>query len=217
LLLPHGYDGQGPEHSSAHIERFLTLCADDNLQIVNATTAAQFFHVLRRQTRRDVRRPLVIFTPKSLLRARVARSPVADLNVGSFEEVLDDPAAPPVDDVRRILLTSGKVAYDAMTRRDSTSAPVAVLRVEQLYPWPGDELASHIARYEHAREVVWLQEEPENIGPWPFLSGRVQRLLRPDCKFRVASRPESDSPATGSLTVHRQEQRDLMEDAFAGL
>jgi multifunctional 2-oxoglutarate metabolism enzyme len=217
LLLPHGYDGQGPEHSSAHIERFLTLCADDNLQVVNATTAAQYFHVLRRQARRDVRRPLVIFTPKSLLRARVARSPVTDLNVGSFQEVLDDPAAPPVDDVRRILLTSGKVAYDAMTHRDSASAPVAVLRVEQLYPWPGDELASQIARYEHASEVVWLQEEPENFGAWPFVSGRLQRLLRPNFKFHVASRAESGSPATGSLTVHRQEQRDLLEDAFAGL
>jgi 2-oxoglutarate decarboxylase len=159
----------------------------------------------------------VIFPPKSLLRARVARSPVADLNDGSFQAVLDDPAAPPVDDVRRVLLTSGKVAYDAMTHRDSTSAPVAVLRVEQLYPWPGDELASHIARYEHAREVVWLQEEPENIGPWPFVSGRVPRLLSPGSTFRVASRPASDSPATGSLTVHRQEQRDLLEDAFAGL
>jgi 2-oxoglutarate dehydrogenase E1 component len=217
LLLPHGYEGQGPEHSSARIERFLSLCAQDNLQVVNATTSAQYFHVLRRQARRATRRPLVVFTPKSLLRARVAHSPVTDLTVGSFQEVLDDTGAPPVEAVRRVLLASGKVAHEAIKHRDETKAPIAVVRVEQLYPWPGDQLAEVVARYERASDVVWIQEEPENMGPWPFLSRRVERLLAPGRSIRVVSRAESASPATGSFTVHKQEQQALIEDAFGGL
>jgi len=182
---------------------------------VNATTSAQYFHVLRRQAHRDTPKPLIILTPKSLLRARVTRSPVADLTVGTFQEVLDDPASPAVDSVQRVLVASGKVAYDAMKHRDSTNAPVAVLRVEQLYPWPGDALASLVARYERASEVVWLQEEPENMGPWTFVRDRVERLLGPDYSFRGVSRARSGSPAAGSLTVHRQEQEALIEEAFA--
>jgi 2-oxoglutarate decarboxylase len=214
-FLPHGYEGQGPEHSSGRIERFLSLCADENLQVVNATTSAQYFHVLRRQMHRDIRRPLILFTPKSLLRTRAARSSVADLTTGSFQEVLDDQSPQGADGVRRLLLASGKVAYDAMKHRDSIGAQVAVIRVEQLYPWPGDRLAEVIAGYEHAHDVVWVQEEPANMGPWPFVSQRLQRLLGSDYTLRLASRSESSSPATGSLTVHKLEQDTLIKDVFS--
>ncbi|MDQ4091129.1 MAG: thiamine pyrophosphate-dependent enzyme, partial [Actinomycetota bacterium] len=243
LLLPHGYEGQGPEHSSARIERFLTLSAGDNLQVVNATTAAQYFHVLRRQVRRPARRPLVIFTPKSLLRARHARSPIAEFETGRFREVLDDPAfgadASPAaglgdpdasdgrgaqhpgarrrEEVRRVILCSGKVAYDAIAHRDEHGLPVAVVRVEQLYPWPEMLVLDTVSRYPSAREVVWLQEEPENMGPWNFVHGRLHRLLRGDYSLRHVSRPESASPATGSQTVHQRQQADILLRAFDGL
>jgi 2-oxoglutarate dehydrogenase E1 component len=219
LLLPHGYEGQGPEHSSARIERFLTLCAEDNLQIVNCTTAAQYFHVLRRQVVRDVRKPLVVFTPKSLLRAKQARSPVDVLTRGSFEEVLDDPKyaldGGDAGAAERVVLASGKVAYDAMARRDSFESPAAVVRVEQLYPWPETAITETLARYERASEVVWLQEEPENMGAWTFVHERLHRLLRDDFTLRHASRPESGSPAVGTTTVHQQEQEDLIGRALA--
>jgi len=217
LLLPHGYEGQGPEHSSARIERFLTLCAGDNLQVVNATTAAQYFHLLRRQVRRSARRPLVVFTPKSLLRARVSRSPVDELTTGRFREVLDDPGAGDRSAVRRVVLASGKVAYDAMAHRDELGAPAAVVRVEQLYPWPEMLVLDALSQYPSAREVVWLQEEPENMGAWNFVHRRLHRLLRDDYSLRHVSRPESASPATGSQTVHQRQQADLLTGAFDGL
>jgi 2-oxoglutarate decarboxylase len=217
MLLPHGYEGQGPEHSSARIERFLTLCAGDNLQVVNATTAAQYFHVLRRQVRRPIRRPLVIFTPKSLLRAKHARSPIAELEHGRFKEVLDDPGAPDPAAVRRVILASGKVAYDAMAHRDEHGLPAAVVRLEQLYPWPEMLVLDAVSRYPSARDVVWLQEEPENMGPWNFVHGRLHRLLRDDYTLRHVSRPESASPASGSQTVHQRQHADLLTGAFDGL
>jgi 2-oxoglutarate dehydrogenase E1 component len=218
LLLPHGYEGQGPEHSSARIERFLTLCAEDNLQVVNCTTAAQYFHALRRQVVRDVRKPLVVFTPKSLLRARQARSAIELFTRGSFEEVLDDPfyldGGGDAAAAERVVLASGKVAYDAMAKRDETKAPAAVVRVEQLYPWPEAAIADVLARYERASEVVWLQEEPENMGGWSFARGRLERLTGDDYTLRAATRPESGSPATGSSTVHQQEQEELIARAL---
>ncbi|MDQ3896646.1 MAG: multifunctional oxoglutarate decarboxylase/oxoglutarate dehydrogenase thiamine pyrophosphate-binding subunit/dihydrolipoyllysine-residue succinyltransferase subunit, partial [Actinomycetota bacterium] len=217
LLLPHGYEGQGPEHSSARLERFLTLCAGDNLQVVNATTAAQYFHVLRRQVRRSARRPLVLLTPKSLLRARHARSPVDQLVAGRFREVLDDPGAGDPSRVTRVVLASGKVAYDAIAHRDEHGLPVAVVRVEQLYPWPEMLVLDTVSRYRSAREVLWLQEEPENMGAWTFVHGRLHRLLRDTYTLRHVSRPESASPATGSQTVHQKEQADLLTRAFGGL
>jgi multifunctional 2-oxoglutarate metabolism enzyme len=223
MLLPHGFEGQGPEHSSARIERYLTLCAGDNLSVVNATTAAQYFHVLRRQIRRSRRRPLILFTPKSLLRARTSRSPVDDLVAGRFREVLDDPAfddgAPGADrhGVRRVLLASGKVAHDAMAVRDERGVPVAVVRVEQLYPWPELVLLDTIARYPNAEEAVWLQEEPENMGPWNFVHNRLHRILRDKLPLRHVSRAESASPASGSQTVHQREQADLLARAVDGL
>jgi 2-oxoglutarate decarboxylase len=220
LMLPHGYEGQGPEHSSARIERFLTMCAEDNVQVVNCTTAAQYFHVLRRQVARSVRKPLIIFTPKSLLRARQSRSPIETFTRGSFEEVLDDPAfadgGGDADAVERVVLASGKVAYDAMAKRDAEGLPAAVVRVEQLYPWPEAQIAEVLARYERASGVIWLQEEPENMGAWFFVHGRLHRLLRDDFTLRHVSRPESGSPATGSSTVHQQEQEQLVARALSG-
>lgn len=215
MLLPHGYEGQGPEHSSARIERFLTLAAEDNIQIANATTAAQYFHLLRRQMARDVRKPLIVFTPKSLLRAKQARSPVDQLTTGSFEEVLDDPGVTDPAAVRRVVFASGKVAVDAQDARDAAGTPVAVVRVEQLYPWPFEGVARALERYASAREIVWLQEEPENMGAWNGIKGRLYEAHEHTHSIRRISRRESGSPATGSHNVHRQEQAELLEAAVA--
>jgi len=220
LLLPHGYEGQGPEHSSARIERFLTLCARGNIRVTEPTTAAQYFHLLRSQVRSDERRPLVVFTPKSLLRARQARSPIGAFTSGSFAEVLDDPSA--VEDgfepgaVTRVVLCTGKVAYDALARRDElgeAGRSVVVVRVEQLYPWPKATIGGILDRYANAGEVVWLQEEPENMGAWNFVHGRLHRMLRDTHALRHVSRAESASPASGSAALHRLEQDDLMARA----
>ncbi|HVL99265.1 MAG TPA: multifunctional oxoglutarate decarboxylase/oxoglutarate dehydrogenase thiamine pyrophosphate-binding subunit/dihydrolipoyllysine-residue succinyltransferase subunit [Egibacteraceae bacterium] len=217
LLLPHGYEGQGPEHSSGRIERFLTLSAADNIQVAQPTTAAQYFHLLRRQMRRDVRKPLVVFTPKGLLRAKPAASPASAFTEGSFEEVLPVPGGPPPGEVRRVLLCSGRVAFDLATRRDDGGAPATVVRVEQLYPFPTEAIRTTLERFPSASEVFWVQDEPENMGPWPFAHGRLHRLLRDDYTLRHVSRPESPSPATGSSTVHEAQQAELLDGAFAGL
>jgi 2-oxoglutarate decarboxylase len=215
MLLPHGYEGQGPEHSSGRIERFLTLCAEDNMQVCNATTSAQFFHLLRRQMHRDVRKPLVVLTPKSLLRAKAARSPIGELTQGSFREVLDDPGVDDPATVRRIVLCSGKIGQEALAERDKRGAPVAIVRVEQLYPWPYDQLAELAARYPGAREIVWLQEEPANMGGWAFAQDRLaERFADTHTVLRV-SRYESGSPATGSHTIHVQEQEAIIDAALS--
>jgi len=246
LLLPHGYEGQGPEHSSARIERFLTLCARGNMRLAQPTTAAQYFHLLRSQARGAGGQPLVVFTPKSLLRARPSRSPIDELVSGSFRPVVDDPAASGqgsrvvaaekgqaetavVDPagVRRVLLCSGKIAFDAMARRDQLVAggsglpspavepgSVAVVRVEQLYPWPEEDLAAVLGRYPSATEVVWLQEEPENMGAWSFAHGRLHKLLRDRFTLIHVSRAESASPATGSAALNQLEHEDLLTRAF---
>ena len=217
LLLPHGYEGQGPEHSSARIERFLSLCARGNLRLAQPTTAAQYFHLLRAQVRGAVRRPLVVFTPKSLLRARAARSPLAAFTSGSFAEVLDDPARGhegfEPDAVSRVVLCSGKIGHDALARRAElgvTAPSVAIVRVEQLYPWPEQAVTEAVAGYPNATEVVWLQEEPENMGAWSFVHGLLHRQLRDTHALRHVSRAESASPATGSAALHRLEQEDLL-------
>jgi multifunctional 2-oxoglutarate metabolism enzyme len=216
LLLPHGFEGQGPEHSSARIERFLVLAAEDNIQIAQPTNAAQYFHLLRRQIKRDVVKPLIVFTPKGLLRAKPATSPAEAFTSGSFAEVIPDAAAP--DGVRRVLLCSGKVAFDLMAARDKRSAAAAVVRVEQLYPWPSDQILEAVqACGSDVEEVVWVQDEPENMGPWPFAHQRLHRLLRDDYTLRHVSRYESASPATGSSTIHEQELEDLLDRSFEGL
>src|SRR5690606_6972492 len=154
------------------VGRSLILAAEDNLQVCNATTAAQYCHLLRRQMSRDVRKPLVVFTPKSLLRAKVSRSSVEDLCQGTFREVLDDPQVEDPSAVRRVVFCTGKVSFEAMAERSRRGAPIAVVRVEQLFPWPAEAVAQTLARYPNAREIVWLQEEPENMGAWNFVKGR---------------------------------------------
>ncbi len=220
LLLPHGLEGQGPEHSSARIERFLTLCAGNNLQAANCTTPAQYFHLLRRQMyggpdRRGVRKPLVIFTPKSLLRHPQAVSTPAEFTGGGFREVIDDPAAEPAR-VSRILFCSGKIYYELLAARQEQKADqAAIVRVEELYPFPEQEIADVLSKYPQASELVWVQEEPRNMGAWRFIRDRMQPLLASSERgLRYCGRPESASPATGSHKRHAREQAAILEDAF---
>jgi 2-oxoglutarate dehydrogenase complex dehydrogenase (E1) component-like enzyme len=216
LLLPHGFEGQGPEHSSARIERFLALCADDNLRVVYPSTAAQYFHTLRRQALASRRVPLVCFTPKRYLRVAGTKSAVAELTSGRLQLVLDDRAALDRAAVRRVLVCTGKVAHELMDKRDELGAPAAVVRVEQLYPWPANELHASLASYPNATEVWWVQEEPANMGAWGFVGWRLVALLD-GRDLRPVTRDSSASPATGSQTVHEREQQQLLATAFAGL
>jgi len=212
MLLPHGYEGQGPEHSSARLERFLQLCAEENIQVVVPSTPAQYFHLLRRQIRRNFRKPLIVMTPKSLLRHKVAVSPVEQLVVGRFHDVIDDPQAP--KSARRLLLCSGKVYYDLLAKRAEVGKDrdVAIVRVEQLYPWPAEELKATLDRYASVREWVWVQEESQNMGAWSFVSPRLTELM--GFPFQYVGRDASASPATGSKLVHDREQSELVEAAI---
>ncbi|MGZ6910938.1 MAG: multifunctional oxoglutarate decarboxylase/oxoglutarate dehydrogenase thiamine pyrophosphate-binding subunit/dihydrolipoyllysine-residue succinyltransferase subunit [Acidimicrobiia bacterium] len=218
LLLPHGFEGQGPEHSSARIERFLALCAENNLRVCYPTTAAQYFHLLRRQVHAPTRKPLICFTPKRYLRMPATRSSVAELEHGSFREILDDPRLP-IDPatVRRVLLCSGKVAHELIERRDAEHAPVAVIRVEQLYPWPEAQLVALADKYTGCDQVWWVQEEPANMGAWNYVHGKLHRILRDRAQLRHVARPPSPSPASGSSAVHDREQENLFVEAFADL
>jgi 2-oxoglutarate decarboxylase len=218
LLLPHGYEGQGPEHSSGRIERFLTLSAEDNIQVVVPSTPAQYFHLLRRQMHRDIRKPLIVFTPKSLLRLPAASSAAAAFTSGHFMEVLPDPADPSPEDVRGVLLSCGKVFYDLAARRDRDHIEhVALVRIEQLYPFPGDQIIQQLRRYSNAQHVRWVQEEPENMGADHFVHARLHSILPDSVALSHAAREESGAPATGSATIHEAEQEDLIEAALAGL
>jgi 2-oxoglutarate dehydrogenase E1 component len=213
MLLPHGYEGQGPEHSSGRIERFLSLCARNNIRVAQPTTGAQYFHLLRSQVRREHVTPLIIFTPKSMLRAVQSRSPLESFEHGSFSRILDDQVADR-SAINRVVLASGKIAHEALGRRDELGlANVAVVRVEQIYPWPAEEIESLLASYSNAHEVVWLQEEPENMGSWPFVHLQMHKALR-DKSVRHVARAESASPATGSHLVHDAEQADLLVRAL---
>jgi 2-oxoglutarate dehydrogenase E1 component len=213
LLLPHGYEGQGPEHSSARLERFLQLCAEDNLIVAQPSTPAQQFHLLRRQTLWKWKKPLVVMTPKSLLRLPAAGSPIASLATGRFARVLGDRMAPA--DARRVLLCSGKVYYDlAEERARRRDARTAIVRVEQLYPWPAAELGAVLVNWPGATDVAWVQEEPANMGALRHVLPRLQEALaRP---IRPVSRLESASTATGSAKAHVIEQRALLAEAFQG-
>jgi 2-oxoglutarate dehydrogenase E1 component len=218
LLLPHGFEGQGPEHSSGRVERFLTLAAEDNIQVAWPSTPAQYFHLLRRQVRRDVRKPLVVFTPKSLLRLPAARSRTAEFVEGHFHEVLSDPRDPDAGSLELVLLCSGKVFYDLDARREKTNAEgVAVVRVEQLYPFPEEQILDQVRRYPKVKEVRWVQEEPENMGAYFFVHAQLHHrgLLPEGVRFGHAARDESGSPASGSATVHEREQNRLLDHAFA--
>jgi 2-oxoglutarate dehydrogenase E1 component len=215
MLLPHGFEGMGPEHSSARLERFLMLAAEDNLQVVTPTTAAQYFHLLRRQARRPWRKPLVVMTPKSMLRNPKAFSPRADCERGRFRRVLPDPRGLALGDVRRVLLCGGKLAYELETEREALGREdVAILRVEQLYPFPQAELEACLAPCREGTNVIWVQEEPENMGAWRFVRGTVGMRFLGRLPFTGICRPPGASPATGSAASHHLEQEDLLERAF---
>jgi 2-oxoglutarate dehydrogenase complex dehydrogenase (E1) component-like enzyme len=221
LLLPHGLEGQGPDHSSGRIERFLQLCAENNMTVANCSTPANYFHLLRRQALSDVHRPLVVFTPKSLLRAKAAVSAADDFTENGFSPVLGDPGVggEPLDDgaVRRVLLCSGKVFYDLAAHRESEGiASTAIVRVEQLYPLPVEQIRTALERYPNASDVVWTQEEPANMGAWQFMAVNLPEHLPEGRRLRRVSRKASASPAVGSAKVHDSEQRALVAEAFAG-
>ncbi len=216
LFLPHGQEGQGPEHSSARPERYLQLCAQDNMQVCQPTTAAQMFHLLRRQMLRVYRKPLIVLTPKSLLRARAASVPLSALTSGQFEPVLGDDAVPDTAHVTRVLLCSGKVYYDLLGSRDERGrTDTALVRVEQLYPFPDEELRAVLAAYPGLAECVWVQEEPRNQGAWPELEWRLRALLSPGCRLRLASRPESPVPAAGYPDVYQTSRQALIDEAWS--
>jgi 2-oxoglutarate dehydrogenase E1 component len=220
MLLPHGYEGQGPEHSSARLERYLQLSADDNWQVVNPTTPANYFHALRRQVRRSFRKPLIVMTPKSLLRHKECISALADFGPGtSFRRILaeTDQLADPAK-VRRVVLCSGKVYFDLVAeRRKRRIDDIAILRIEQLYPFPFTRLGARLAQYPNA-EVVWCQEEPENMGAWHFIDRRIEKALSglgvKATRPVYIGRAEAASPATGSLRTHLKEQADLVDRAL---
>jgi 2-oxoglutarate dehydrogenase E1 component len=215
LFLPHGYEGQGPEHSSARLERFLQLCAEDNWQIANLTTPAQLFHILRRQVLRPYRKPLVIFTPKSLLRHPEVISSIDDLAAGRFRRVLEDSELRSREKVRRLILCSGKVFYDlAAERRKRADERVTIARVEQLYPFPAPELKDLIASLPKLDEIYWVQEEPQNMGAYFFVAPRIEELTRGRFRPRFVGREASASPATGSLDSHVIEQAMIVAAAF---
>jgi 2-oxoglutarate dehydrogenase E1 component len=215
MFLPHGYEGQGPEHSSARLERFLQLCAEHNMQICVPTTAAQIFHLLRRQMLRPFRKPLVVFTPKSLLRKKEASSPIAELANGSFQTVIAEPERLEAKEVRRIVACSGKVYYDLIAKRSELRrTDTAVIRIEQLYPFPHKQFEAEMKRYPNASEVVWCQEEPQNQGAWYQSGHYLRQNMREDQKLCYAGRPASASPAGGYMARHNERQRTLVEQAF---
>ncbi|MBC8066883.1 MAG: 2-oxoglutarate dehydrogenase E1 component [Deltaproteobacteria bacterium] len=213
LFLPHGFEGQGPEHSSARLERFLQLSGEDNIQVCNLSTPAQMFHVLRRQSLRRWRKPLVIMTPKSLLRTRASFSPLAEIENGQFQRVIDDASADPAK-IRRVIACTGKVYYELLAARTERKRDdVALVRIEQLYPFPRAQLLEALGRYGQATELVWAQEEPVNMGAWPFLRPLLEGLAG-KLSLRAVARAESASPATGSLQSHELENKMLLDDAY---
>lgn len=220
MLLPHGYEGQGPEHSSARLERFLQLAAEDNMQIVNLTTPAQIFHALRRQVVRPWRKPLIVMSPKSLLRHKAAVSYRKDFTEGTFQRVLAEATPEALGEVERAIVCSGKVYYDLLERRESTGdTKTAIIRLEQLYPYPEAQLLEALAGYSQLKEVIWVQEEPQNMGAFAFLHPLFEKTFgaegkRP-LKVRWVTRDESASPASGSAKAHAIEQADLLDRAFA--
>jgi 2-oxoglutarate dehydrogenase E1 component len=248
MLLPHGYEGQGPEHSNAYVERWLSLCADNNIQVATPTTPAQYFHLLRRQIHRKFRKPLVLFTPKALLRYEPSFSTLEELTSGGLQLVIDDPMFTRVpafgdrvpgegngngngsdpnpetrtpkpdhrnpDHVRRVLLCTGKVYYTLQSAREKEPAgDVAIVRVEQLYPFPEKEIRATVGKYHRVEEIAWVQEEPENRGAWTFMEPRL-RAMFPDTLLAFYGRERAASPAVGSVKVHQQEEKEIVSAAL---
>ncbi|MDP2816779.1 MAG: 2-oxoglutarate dehydrogenase E1 component [Polaromonas sp.] len=218
LMLPHGYEGQGPEHSSARLERFMQLSADTNMQVVQPTTAAQIFHVLRRQMVRNLRKPLIIMTPKSLLRNKDATSPLSEFTKGSFQTVIPDSGTLKADKVKRVIACSGKVYYDLAKKREEKSMDdVAILRVEQLYPFPHKAFAGELKKYPNLTEVVWCQDEPQNQGAWFFVQHYIHENMSEGQKLGYSGRAASASPAVGYSHLHQEQQKALVDGAFGKL
>ena len=215
LLLPHGYEGQGPEHSSARLERFLQLAVGNNIQVANCTTAAQYFHILRRQVKQSVAKPLVLLTPKSLLRSPDAGSNIEEFTQRGFQPVLKDDTISSAQSITRMLLCSGKIYYDLSAyRKQRQDERTAILRAEQLYPFPAEIIAKQLAELGNVDDLVWVQEEPQNMGAWTFIETQLRSLSGMQPPVRYAGRPASSSTATGSHTIHQMEQKELVEKAF---
>ena len=218
LMLPHGYEGQGPEHSSARLERFMQLAADANMQIVQPTTASQIFHVLRRQMVRNLRKPLIILTPKSLLRNKDATSPLSEFTKGSFQTVIPDSKGLKADKVKRLIACSGKVYYDLAKKREELgNEDVAIIRVEQLYPFPHKAFAAEIKKYPNLVDVVWCQDEPQNQGAWFFVQHYIHENMQDGQKLGYSGRAASASPAVGYSHLHQEQQKALVDGAFGKL
>jgi 2-oxoglutarate dehydrogenase E1 component len=217
LLLPHGYEGAGPEHSSARIERFIQLGSEGNIRLANPTTAAQYFHLLRRQARISKPRPLVVFTPKGLLRLRNAASTLEDLTTGQFQFVLDDPRVADREAIERLVLCSGKLFYDIdLHERRESAGSVAIARVELLYPFARNEIERLISAYPKLRQVIWAQEEPKNMGAWSVMARRMPELLPEGVEFTYVGRPQRSSPSEGYPAAHRLEQERIVLTALEG-
>ncbi|MBA4213214.1 MAG: 2-oxoglutarate dehydrogenase E1 component, partial [Polaromonas sp.] len=221
LMLPHGYEGQGPEHSSARLERFMQMAADTNMQIVQPTTASQIFHVLRRQMIRGLRKPLIIFTPKSLLRNKDATSPLSEFTKGGFQTVIPDQSADvakKAEKVKRVICCSGKVYYDLVKKREEReSDDVAIIRVEQLYPFPHKVFGAELRKYPNATDIVWCQDEPQNQGAWFFVQHYIHENMLDGQKLGYAGRAASASPAVGYSHLHQEQQKNLIDAAFGKL
>ncbi|MEO8448130.1 MAG: 2-oxoglutarate dehydrogenase E1 component, partial [bacterium] len=215
MMLPHGQEGQGPEHSSARLERFLILCADDNMIVCNPTSSEQYFHLLRRQTKQKKKKPLVILTPKSLLRLPEAKSMKEEFTKGMFDEIIDDKTVEK-DSIKRVLITSGKVYYDLLRfRKDNVITDTAIIRLEQYYPYKSDMMKEVLSSYKNAKEVVWVQEEPRNMGAWNFLALLLKDDLGESQRLYAVTKTESASPAEGSLTKFNETQKELVRTAFS--
>ena len=214
MLLPHGYEGQGPEHSSARLERYLQLCAENNLQVCYPSTPAQYFHLLRRQVKQEIVRPLIVMTPKSLLRLPAASSTVEDLTNGGFQPVIDDAKVKDKAKVKRVVVCSGKVYYDLNEgRKDADDDRVAIVRLEQFYPFPKERLQEVVDSYETATQIFWTQEEPKNMGGWTFVENRLEEI-RGEKSLKYVGRDASASPATGSYAIHNLEQEKIVNDSL---
>jgi 2-oxoglutarate dehydrogenase E1 component len=217
MMLPHGYDGQGPEHSSARLERYLQLCAEDNMQVCYPTAPAQMFHLLRRQMLRSYRKPLIIMSPKSLLRHKLSVSSLSDIYEGSFEPVIDDAVVADAKNIKRVLVCSGKVFYDLHQGKiDNGITDVAIIRLEQLYPFPKEEMKTVLDQYVHAEELVWVQEEPRNQGAWSMLlsTSYLGGCFDETKPLTCIARPSSSSSAVGYASLHAEQQKEIINKAF---